>query len=144
MMGIFIGNYKNTSAAKCALQINYAFLKIVRPMLEAKYENLRSGPYKLAHYVGVNTSNVLAVRGGVRDNNDLVWVGRSPNIAAELSTIRNSPYHSFITEAVFTKLNDEAKYGGPEKKPMWETCTWSSVKTVGINTLHRSSWFREP
>src|SRR6266436_5846713 len=35
VMGIFVGDYKNTSAAKCALKINYAFQYILKPKLEA-------------------------------------------------------------------------------------------------------------
>lgn len=31
IMGMFCGDSKNSNAAKCALQINYAVLKIIRP-----------------------------------------------------------------------------------------------------------------
>src|SRR5581483_7608309 len=108
--------------------------------LEAKYESLRTGSYKLAHCVGIDTSEVLVIRSGIRNNNDLVWVGRAPNVAAKLSNIRNSPYHSYITKAVFSVLNDEAKYGA-NKELMWEqrVGTWKEVK--GIETIYRSSWW---
>ena len=138
VMGVFVGNYKNTSAAKSALKINYAFLKVIKPKLEAKYEALRTGSYKLAHCVGVDTSDVLVIRSGIRSNNDLVWVGRAPNVAAKLSNLREAPYYSFITDTVYDQLNDEAKYSSGEKKPMWERRTWKAV--TGVNAVYRSSW----
>ncbi len=141
VMGIFVSGYKNTSAAKCALKINYAFLNIIKPKLEAQYPALRTGTYKLAHCVGVDTSEVLAVRSGIRDNNDLVWVGRAPNWAAKLSGIREAPYFSFITEAVYKMLTEEAKFGGNPKQSMWESRTWNRL---GGTTVYRSSWTWNP
>jgi len=141
VMGVFVGNAKNSSAAKCALKINYAFLKILKPKLEAQFPALITGPYKLAHCVGVDTSEVLVVRSGIRDNNDLVWVGRAPNWAAKLSGIRDAPYFSFITEDVFKMLNDEAKLGGNPKQAMWQAATWKFLPGA---SLYRSSWTWEP
>jgi adenylate cyclase len=91
IMGVFVGDYKNTSAAKAALNINYAFLYIIKPMLEAKYEVFKNGTYKLGHCAGVDTSEVLVIRGGMIRSNDLVWVGSAPNVAAKLSGIRDAP-----------------------------------------------------
>jgi adenylate cyclase len=142
VMGVFIGNAKNSMAAKCALNINYAVRQIIKPKLEAKYDSLKSGSYKLAHTSGVDTSEVLVVRGGIRDNNDLIWIGRSPNVAAKLSAIREEGYCSYITKGVFDHLNEESKYGGPDKKLMWEARTWKTVP--GIGTVYRSNWWWEP
>jgi adenylate cyclase len=137
VMAVFIGEYKNTNAAKCALKINYAVTKIIKPKLEAKYEKLRTGSWKLQHCTGVDASEVLVVRGGIRNNNDLIWVGRAPNVAAKLSTIREAPYFSFLTKAVYDKLNAEAKKSS-DGRDMWEERTWSAVS--GISTVYRSSW----
>jgi class 3 adenylate cyclase len=142
VMGVFIGTTKNTSAARCALKINHAFLNIIKPKLIAKYPNLATGSYKLAHCVGVDTSEVLVIRGGVRNNNDLVWVGRAPNVAAKLSGIRQSPHHSFITKSVFDTMLDAVKYGGNPKKLMWEACTWKGV--AGVPSIYRSGWSWKP
>ncbi len=142
VMGVFLGDGKNSAAAKCALNINYAFLYIIKPKLEAKYASLKNGTYKLAHCVGIDTSDVLVVRGGIRDNNDLVWVGRAPNVAAKLSGIRESPYHTFITKTVFDSLSEESKYGGTDKKLMWQSKPWKGV--AGIDTVYRSSWHWQP
>jgi class 3 adenylate cyclase len=142
VMGVFVGDSKNSLAAECALKINYAVLKIIKPKLEAKYSNLKSGAYRIAHCSGIDTSEVLIVRGGVRNNNDLVWVGRSPNVAAKLSGIRDSPYHSYITKAVFDRLNEKSKFGGTNKELMWKSTTWSEVK--GVNTVYKSAWTWAP
>lgn len=90
------------------MNINYAFTEIIKRRLEAKYPQLGTD-YDLAHCVGVDTSEVLVVRGGVVNNNDLVWVGRAPNVAAKLSGLREPAYHSFITAAVYNKLQEGRK-----------------------------------
>jgi len=142
VMGVFIGQTKNTAAAKCALKINYAFLKVIKPKLENKYPALKTGSYKLAHCVGIDTSEVLIIRGGVRNDNDLVWVGRAPNVAAKLSSIRTSPYHSYITDAVFNVMMEDLKHGA-DKKPYWEKLE-KSTEVKGIDTIYRSSWIMSP
>ena len=109
VMGVFLGKFKNTSATKCALQINWTFLNLIKPKFEAKYDAIRDGTYKLAHCTGVDNSEVLVVRAGIRNNNDLIWVGSAPNVAAKMSGFRDAPYFSFITGSVYDKLADEAK-----------------------------------
>lgn len=137
VMGVFVGKSKDSDAAKTALKINGAFLEIIKPKLEEKYPTLKSGSYKLAQCAGVDTSEVLVVRGGVRNDNDLVWIGRSPNIAAKLSSRRNSPYHSYITKDVFDMLSDESKIA-PNGNVMWQPLS-SNDKVNGV-ILYRSAW----
>lgn len=138
VMGIFIGDMKNTRAATCALKINHAFAKVLKPRFEEKYPALKA--HGLAHGVGIDASDVLTVRGGIRGNNDLVWIGRAPNIAAKLSNIRNSPYHTHITDTVYNVLADSAKLGGTPKREMWQRCTWKG----GVEVVYRSEWTWTP
>jgi len=136
VMGIFIGDSKNSNAAKTALKINYAFRYVVKPKLEQKYESLRTGSYALKHGCGIDASEVLAVRGGIRKNSDLLWVGRAPNVAAKLSNIRrNDDYYTFISRDVYLKLSDEVKLD-KDKKSMWQQFTWSEV--AGVNEVYGS------
>jgi class 3 adenylate cyclase len=135
VMAIFLGDHKNTNAAKCGLKINYAFLKILKPKFEAKYNVLKNGTIKLAHCVGIDTSEIMVVRGGIRNNNDLLWVGRAPNIAAKFSSVRNSPYHTYITGIVYNSMNDSSK--SFENKNMWNKVTGS---LHGISEAYASSW----
>jgi adenylate cyclase len=138
VMGIFIGNNKNTSAAKCALNINYAFTEIIKPKLKLKYEYLRSGFYELTFCTGIDTSAILSVRSGIRNNSDLIWVGRAPNIAAKLSGIRDSNFHSYITENVYNALEASSKISNGIN--MWQKVeNWNKVQ--GIKTIYKSSYY---
>jgi class 3 adenylate cyclase len=144
VMGVFMGDRKNTTAAKCGLQINYAFQHIIVPKLKARYEKLKDGSYKLAQTVGIDTSEVLVVRSGIRANNDLVWVGRAPNIAAKLSSIREDGYSTYMTKAVFDKLAGESKYGGDPRRLMWEARSWTNGKALGVESVYRSGFWWKP
>ncbi len=139
VMGIFIGGSKNTNAAKTALKINYAVLKIIRPRVEAKYPTLATNGFYVKHATGVDRTKILAVRAGMRGSNDLIWIGRAAAVAAKLSSIRQDPYASYITRDVYDWLKDEAKLGGAEKSPMWEQMTAAQYG----QTVYRSSWWWE-
>jgi uridylate cyclase len=140
VMGVFVGSSKNTSAAKAALNINYVFLEIIKPKLQVKYKVFEDGTYKLGHCVGVDTSEVLVVRSGIRNNNDLVWVGSAPNVAAKLSGLRYDPYNSWITGSVYNSMNEEAKTS--DGKPMWEKRI--NVPAIPGGVGYRSSWYWKP
>lgn len=142
VMGVFVGDAKNTSSATSALQINYVVLKIIKPRLIEHFASVRDSGFEIRHGVGVDTSSILAVRAGVRGSNDLVWVGRAPNLAARLSSIREDVYASYITDEVFQRLRDEAKMGGNPPQLMWEP---RSYEWVGDKwSIHRSKWYWEP
>ncbi len=139
VMGVFVGKAKNTEAATCALHINWMFKEVLKPKFEAKYAKLADGTYKLAHATGVDQSDVLVVRGGIRNNNDLIWIGRAPNVAAKLSSLREEPYFSFITPEVFNPMNSSAKTS-KSGKDMWERRTW----TGPVDIVYRSNWHWKP
>jgi len=143
VLGVFVGKSKNTEAAKCGLQIKYAVRKIIRPKFEAKYESVRNASFKISHGVGIDTGAVLAVRAGVRGDNDLIWIGRAPNLAAKLSDLRESPHETFITAAVYNMLNETSKLGGKDnKQSMWESRSWTFLDEK--MTVYRSSWTWKP
>jgi adenylate cyclase len=54
VMGVFVGDNKNTAAVRCALQINWMFTQLLNPKFNAKYAKLADGTYKLAHCTGVD------------------------------------------------------------------------------------------
>ena len=142
VMAIFIGESKNSGAADCALKIHHAVEKIVRPVVEARLPSLVNRGYGLSHCVGIASGEALVVRGGVRGTNDLVSIGRAPNVAAKLSEIRSTNYRSYTTEEVFNKMNENAKYGGQPRQIMWI----SESRQVGGRTVtvYKSSWRRKP
>jgi class 3 adenylate cyclase len=140
VMGVFVGGSKNTSAAKCALQIAWAVTQVIKPKFQGKYEVFRDGTLDLAHCAGVDVSDVLAVRSGIRNNNDLIWLGRAPNIAAKLSALRDDGYTTFITGEVYDRMRNETKFGGNPPRAMWEERGWKGP----VTRVFRSNWWWAP
>ncbi|MEQ1699263.1 MAG: adenylate/guanylate cyclase domain-containing protein [Ilumatobacteraceae bacterium] len=141
VMGIFMGDGKNSDAAKAGLQINWAVGNILRPALKAKWANIEDF-YVLDHGVGIATGESLIVKGGVHGNNDLASIGQAPNIAAKLSD-RRSAYKTYITAEVYGKLNEKSKYGGDPKRDMW---TALNNVTIGekVISVYGSTWSWKP
>src|SRR5260370_31674604 len=81
VMAVFLGNSKNTSAVRSAQMINYTIQAIINPSLKKQYPNTT---YQLKYVIGVDTSELFVARIGVRNDNDLVWVGRAANYAVKL------------------------------------------------------------
>jgi class 3 adenylate cyclase len=133
IMAVFIGNTKNTTAARCALKINWAVNEIVNPAIQTQYG---SDAYQMGHVVGIDTSSLFVCRIGVRNDNDLVWVGRAANYAAKL-TAMNTGYPVYITGEVFDRMKDVSKYGGNPQELMWEQRKWTDMKNMRI---YRSNW----
>lgn len=141
VMGVFVGDSKNSNAGKCALQMNYVVKDILRPKAEAKFPALKSKGFVLTHCAGVASSEVLVVRGGVRGSNDLVFIGTAPNVAAKLSEIRDGGYRSYITSEVYNFLNENSKLGSKGEN-MWAK-TSGSVSGKSM-TLYKSRWQWKP
>jgi class 3 adenylate cyclase len=140
VMGIFIGNSKNTSATKSALMINHAVTNILEPMLEEHFKSLSKSGFKISHCVGIDTGSFLAVKAGLRSANDIVWIGRPPNLAAKLSEIREEDYSEYITNEVFQALDPSVKYGGKENKLMRDKL---SYRYLDENlTIYRSRYYQ--
>lgn len=131
VMAVFIGGRKNTTAARCALKINYAVKKIVNPAIKKQYP---STSFQVKQIVGIDTSKLFIARTGIRNWNDLVWVGRSANYAAKLCS-QSSYYPTWITSSVYNCLLDESKYGR-NRENMWESVWWEDRKL----TVYRSAW----
>lgn len=131
VMGVYIGDTKNTNAATTALKINAARISIIQPAHDAQYP---TNAFKLRHRVGIDRSALYVARTGVRGANDLVWVGRAANHAAKMAAMNNG-YSSIISEEVYSFLLDSAKIGG-EGTNMW-TELWSSELN---RTLYGSNW----
>lgn len=136
VMAAFIGNSKNSNAAKCALQINYVVENVINKKITEQYPNTS---YHLEQAVGIDTSNLFIARTGVRGANDLVWVGRAANYAAKLCDLREGRYRTYITEEVFNKLSEESKFSGDPKRLMWEKMMWNER---GIMVYRSSFWWQ--
>ena len=85
VMGVFIGRSKNSSAAKAAMRIKYAVNEIINPAIKVQYP---SSDFSVRYGAGIDSSDLLVARTGIRGSNDLVWVGPAANYAAKLATLR--------------------------------------------------------
>lgn len=132
VMAVYIGDSKNTAAARSALKINYTVTKIINPILEKKYPQ---DDYRVKQVVGIDTSQLFVARTGIRGSNDLVWVGRAANYAAKLCSLASN-YASGLTKEVYNKLHKSVKYSDDEES-MWEAFTWNGM------TIYRSNWWWE-
>lgn len=142
VLGVFVGNTKNSDAAKCALQVKWTVQHVIREKFEASYNSVKALDFSISHGVGIDTGTVLIVRAGARGYNDLISIGRAAGLAAKLSDLREGAYNTFITASVYNKLNDESKLGGNPKRDMWERRTWKFVdKNI---TVYRSSFWWKP
>jgi class 3 adenylate cyclase len=137
VMAVFIGDSKRTNAAKAALKINHAVVKIINPIIKEKFPTTE---YFVKHGVGADISKLFVARTGIRGSNDLVWVGPAANYAAKLCSLREDNYASYITAAVYDKMAEEAKVGGDPKQNMWEKRTWTPYSME----IYRSSWMWSP
>ncbi|MGO9837693.1 MAG: adenylate/guanylate cyclase domain-containing protein, partial [Polyangiaceae bacterium] len=50
IMAVFIGDYKNSSAAIAALKLNHAVMNIINPVMTNKFSDVT---FKLSHVVGI-------------------------------------------------------------------------------------------
>lgn len=132
IMAVYIGNSKNTSAARSALKINYTVTKIINPLLKTYYPNV---DYRIRQVVGVDTSDLFVARTGIRGSNDLVWVGRAANYAAKLCSSAPN-YPSRVTESVYLKLHESVKYGDDDSC-MWELDSREESNEIRV---YRSTW----
>ena len=133
IMAVYIGNSKNTSAVRTALKINYAVHEIINPLMAKQYPK---ETYRLRQLVGVDTSELWVARIGVRNDNDLVWVGRAANYAAKLCSL-NGKYRTYITAEVFDHMSQDVKVGGEDKKSMWDEMKWAARNNMRI---YGSTW----
>lgn len=131
IMAVYIGDAKNTRAVRSGLKIKWAVSHIVNPALAKQYPSLN---FTLQQVVGIDCSELLVARTGIRGSNDLVWVGPSANHAAKLSSLSEQPYSTIISSAVFNKMNQNIKLAS-DGRQMWEQRSWKGM------TVYRSSWY---
>jgi class 3 adenylate cyclase len=140
VMGIFMGDLKEVYAVRCAREIFWMTEEIIAKRAREKFTSIEKNNISVRQCVGVDTGSAVAVRAGIRNNNDLIWIGRPPSLAAKLSDLREWPYCVFISSATHSKLGDEDKfYNGAD---LWENRSWSfGGEKI---TVYRSNWKRRP
>lgn len=138
----FIGDSKRTNTAKAALQMSWFAQKVLKPKLDAVFQDnqsLHGQDIEFDFGIGIDVGKVLVVRGGIRgeNNNDLVWVGNATNYAVKLSGLSKDGYHIYISEDIYNNMHKSSKFGGNPERDMWESRTWTDVDDT---TIYRSNW----
>lgn len=138
VMAVFIGDEKESKAAKTALQINYIVRKVINPELQDNYNT----NFIIEQVVGIDNSELLVAKTGIRGDNDLVWVGNAANIAAKMCSIRKGTYNTYISKNVYDSLNDVSKYhfSNSFKYNMWESFFWNDYN----RTIYGSTYWWKP
>lgn len=126
LMAIFTGTTPNTSAVRAALKMNFAVANIINPAIKNQYGDT---DFTLKAIVGVDSSEIRAAKIGVRNDNDLVWVGRAANYAAKLTTLSGKP--TWITESVYNKMKEDVKKDS-KGNSMWEARNWTSMNNMRV------------
>jgi adenylate cyclase len=140
VLGVFIGEYKRTNAVKSALKIQWVTENIIQKEAVARFNSIRNNEVKIRQACGVDVGTARAVRAGIRNNNDLIWIGRAPSLAAKFSDIRAYPYCTFVSKDVYSRIADEAKFS--DGVNMWEQ---RSLEFAGATeTCYRSSYLWMP
>lgn len=139
---VFAGETKRTSAVKAAMQMSWFARKILKPKLDAIFQNnqqLQNNKIEFDFGIGIDTGKILVVRGGIKgeNNNDLVWVGNATNYAVKLSDLSKDGYHIYISEDVYKNMDKSSKFGGKPERDMWEPRSWTVMGGVNI---YRSEW----
>lgn len=137
IMAVFLGDARDTRAAKAALQINWCMIDVVDKLARERYDLKDWPPFRCT--TGVDRSPLFVARTGVRGANDLVWVGRAANFAAKLSDRRVDGVSSWITEDVYRNAAADV-HTSSDGRPMWTRYDWpeGGVPTYG------SGWKWQP
>ncbi len=102
------------------------------PALKGHYPN---SAYVVKQAIGVDADTLTVARTGIRGSNDLVWVGRAANYAANLCALPPE-YSSRITSAVYDAMLASAKTSS-DGRSMWDKVTWTPMNKMAI---YRSNW----
>jgi adenylate cyclase len=109
VMGVFVGDMKNTHATNCAREIFYAVDQIIAPKSTKNFKSISDNNIIIQNCIGVDVGECRAVRAGIRNSNDLIWIGKAPSFAAKLSDIRDYPRSVYISSRTYAKLSDDSK-----------------------------------
>jgi adenylate cyclase len=124
VMGIFLGDMKNSSASVCGREIHWAVRNIIDPAAKRRFKSIRDAGLEIRHGVGVDVGEVRAVRSGIRDSNDLIWIGKAASFSAKLSDIRDPGFHTYISSRTYSRLTDTAKRDASGTS-MWTEASFS-------------------
>lgn len=140
VMGIFTGETPNTSAVNCARKIDWMVEKVLTPKVSMAFPSIPNNKIKIAHCIGIDAGEAVAMHSGIQDNSDLIWIGKAPAFAAELASVRKYPYSVYVSKECFMRLGDSAKESGEEN--IWSQKTLKFGEET--HTVYRTSGMLRP
>ncbi|WP_127572570.1 adenylate/guanylate cyclase domain-containing protein [Georgenia faecalis] len=141
VMGVFIGDRRRNNAVEAGLNISWVIDEELNPKLSTLLWNSADPKWKVSHRTGIDDGETFIVRGGARDNSDLVSVGDAPNIAAKLSGIRGERGSMTVTSRVYSYLREINKVNGTQSMWIERDDHWVGPHCV---TTYSCDWMRKP
>ncbi len=135
IMAVYTGRRTAERAVRSALKLNYVVQELINPAVQELTSGTR---FAMRQSVGVDSSELLVVKTGIRTANDLVWVGRAANYAAKLSSRRAPATH--ITPEVYDQLPAELKTDN-NRQQVW---TAETAAEIGNRRVYSSSCYCRP
>ena len=151
VMGVFTGGQRRNNAANAALKINWLVSQSINPIVAKRLDDTKTKQkWTVQHGVGIDAGEAFIVRAGVRNSNgetthnDLISVGRAPNVAAKLSANRDlGAGPSIVTAEVYSYLAESQRLGGADKQPMWSGPYQLEAGPHSLE-VYASTWWRKP
>jgi len=133
VMGIYMGPDKETRAGRTALAAE-AYVRMMREWIPDEVPSVNEADWSMRHGIGIDTGEALIVRGGIRNNSDLISIGQAPNVAAKLSDLRDGKSIHATYEA-YAPMSWGVSYTRTSNSPrcMWE---YEENITVGGRTIN--------
>ncbi|MEP9398235.1 adenylate/guanylate cyclase domain-containing protein [Mesorhizobium sp. KR2-14] len=141
VMGIFIGDSKNSNASICGREIHWSVRKIIQPAAAKQFKSISDNGIEIRNCSGIDVGEIRAVRSGIRNSNDLIWIGKAASFSAKLSDVRDGGYCTYISSRTYNKLSKEAKFD-EQGKNMWEARPFNFSDDT--ETVYRSSQWKKP
>lgn len=141
VMGVFIGNSKSSDASICGREIHWSVRKIIQPAAAKQFKSISDNSIEIRNCSGIDVGEVRAVRSGIRESNDLIWIGKAASFSAKLSDVRDEGFCTYISSRTYNRLSKEAKFDG-QGKNMWEARSFDFSDET--ETVYRSNHWKKP
>jgi adenylate cyclase len=140
VMGVFVGDRKNTHATYCAREIFWTVDKVIGPKAASQFKSVKDAGIQIRHGIGIDVGECRAVRAGIRNSNDLIWVGKPPSFAAKLSDVRDYPYSVYASARTYNKLADDGKV--VDGSNIWKSAKFKFAGTE--ETVYKTNYLKTP
>lgn len=150
VMGVFTGGRKCNDSVRAAFMINWMVREVMNPLIEERQKNSNRKAWVARHGIGIDVGTTMVARAGVRNSvgetthNDLIFVGRAPNVAAKLSSLRDDGDGPIvITNEVYSLLAENQKKKLTSGSEVWGSPEFRDIGPY-LLTLRHTNYWRHP